>query len=345
MKPIYSRKKVDPRTLPGGKPDQAQSLRDLMAKKKKGEDYEGYLKGLSNDIKDILNEDITSDISCGNSKKPLQIIAITSGKGGVGKTTLSANLAMALAAAGNGVVLLDADLGMANLDLVMGLSPKKNLYHVISGVSTIDEIIEEGPLGIKVIAGGSGLSELADLSPISRNRLMSSLKSLNDMGDFLIIDTGAGISANVLNFLRAAHRIILLLTPEPTAIADAYGVLKALKDNEEKLDIIPIANRVGDSEEGRELLRRFRGAAERFLNLELHPGSSIVEDTSVRESIIARSPLMTFNPRSAAVNDIRALGDMIMQVDPSEEKSTTSDGISGFIKKLSRSLLKGKLSG
>lgn len=323
--------------------DQAQQLRDIMHLKKNGGSYEQFLTGLSDELRDSLVQTETTEIEQPLDKQEsppdMQTIAITSGKGGVGKTTVSANLAISLTRQGRKVILLDADLGMANLDLVLGMNPSKTLYHVISGQHSIEEVIEEGPLGVKVVAGGSGLSELADLSTMSRNRLLKSLERLNVLGDTLIIDTGAGISTNVLSFIESADQVVILMTPEPPAIADAYGVLKSVSRASHRGIILPVANRVNSFEQGRELLRRFRGAAERFLNLELHPGSSIVEDGSVKESILARSPLMLLRPDSMAAGNIGTLGQLLFPQEEEQKIKPENQGLTSFIRKLSSRLL------
>jgi flagellar biosynthesis protein FlhG len=155
-----------------------------------------------------------------------RLICVASGKGGVGKTNLSANLGIALAARGSSVVLFDADLGLANLDMVLGLSPRFTLEHIVRGeITDLLDIVTEGPEGVKVIAGGSGIAALADLPEPSVDRLLRGILRLQELGDTIVIDTGAGIHQAVLSFMLSAHETILVTTPEPTAIADAYALV------------------------------------------------------------------------------------------------------------------------
>ncbi len=161
------------------------------------------------------------------SIKRTKTIAITSGKGGVGKTSLAVGIAIALARSGSSVTLLDADLGLANINVILGIIPKYNLYHVIKGKKKLKDIVIEVPEGIKIIAGASGFHQLANLDIKQRNDFIEAVSEL-DEDDYMIIDTGAGISQNVLSFLNAADEVVVVTTPEPTAITDAYGIIKSI---------------------------------------------------------------------------------------------------------------------
>ena len=171
-------------------------------------------------------------------KKIAHTITVTSGKGGVGKTSLVANMAICLAQAGQRVIILDADLGLANIDVVFGIRPKYNLMDVVNGEMNIDEIMVQGPYGIQIIAGGSGVMELADLDDKKSQKLISQLGFLEDKTDFLLIDTGAGISKSVVSFCQAADQVVVITTTEPTSLVDAFGIIKVLrtvKDHRDKV--------------------------------------------------------------------------------------------------------------
>lgn len=173
-----------------------------------------------------IKNQVESEIK-GNGKKT-RIIAVTSGKGGVGKTNFTINFALSLMAYGQKVIVLDADLGLANIDVILGISPKYNLYHVLKGEKTIQEIIVPGPQGLQIIAGGSGIQELANLRRWQVEQFIAKLGELEGLADILIIDTAAGLSRNVMSFVLAADEVIVITTPEPTAITDAYGLVKVM---------------------------------------------------------------------------------------------------------------------
>jgi len=174
-----------------------------------------------------LRELVNSKNHRANSRKA-RIIAVTSGKGGVGKTNLSVNLSICLSKLGQKVTLIDTDLGLANIDLMLGMIPKYHLGHFFSGERDLADVVMEGPAGVRIIAGGSGLQELANIDSWQLDNCIERLFTLDEDNDFIILDTGAGISSKVIRFLLAAEEIIVVTIPEPTSIADAYGVIKIL---------------------------------------------------------------------------------------------------------------------
>lgn len=241
-------------------------------------------------------------------------IAITSGKGGVGKTHFAANLGVKFAQGGKKVMVMDADLGLANLDIVMGVRPKFSLAHLIRREKTLREIVFPGPCGIRMIAGGSGLEELADLDDEARNELMSSLEQIEDDVDILIIDTGAGLSRNVLGFLRAVEEVIVISTPEPSSLADAYGIIKALAREKTDASISIVANRVVSPEEAAEVYRRLSLVARQFLGISVSDGGYIYEDPVVSESVRQRKPFVLVNPSSPAACCIDEIAGRLIEV-------------------------------
>jgi flagellar biosynthesis protein FlhG len=221
----------------------------------------------------------------------LRTIAILSGKGGVGKSNLSINLACALAEGGKKVVLLDADLGLANIDMLCGITAKYNLSHVIEGNKTLEEVLVKLTCNVWILPGGSGVRELADLDEARLVDLIDSMSVLEDRAEILLIDTGAGIHKGVLAFAAAADTLILLTTPEPTSIRDAYSVLKALKTSSEegnKKDVAFVVNMANNEDEGLEVAKRLQTAASQFLGFSIHYLGCIVKDHSVEYAVRAR---------------------------------------------------------
>ncbi len=195
-------------------------------------------------------------------------IAITSGKGGVGKSNLTVNLAICLARLGKKVLVLDADLGLANIDVMMGLSPKdKTLQYVVNGRKRIQDIVLEGPEGVQVIANGSGIQELANLSDVERRRIIGEVSNLEGKYDFLLVDTGAGISKNVMSFILATEEIVIVTTPEPTAVMDAYGIIKVVSQQNRDVRVKLVVNMVKNKTEAQEVINKIISVSQRFLGI------------------------------------------------------------------------------
>jgi len=257
-------------------------------------------------------------------------IVITSGKGGVGKTSLSVSLAIAIAQDGKSVTLLDADLGLANINVILGIIPKYNLYHVIKGKKKLKDIIIEVPEGIKIIAGASGFQQLANLDVKQRDEFITSIAELaND--DFLIVDTGAGISQNVLSFVMAADEVIVVTTPEPTAITDAYGIIKAIASQSNEKHIKLIVNRAQSVAEGKRVAQRVINIAGQFLNIKVEELGFVYEDLYVPKSVRNQKPFIVSYPNCKASGCVKVIADRINNKQVDTEKGT---GISSFIKNL-----------
>jgi flagellar biosynthesis protein FlhG len=239
----------------------------------------------------------------------LRTIAVLSGKGGVGKSNLSINLACALAEQGKRVVLLDADLGLANIDMLCGISVKYHLAHLIAGSKSVDEILVELERNVWILPGGSGIKELAELDEARLDELIESLGVLEDRADILLIDTGAGIHHGVLAFAAAADTTILVMTPEPTAIRDAYGVLKVLKSSEEKerKHVVSVVNMVSNEREGQEVANTLRRVASQFLDFPVHYIGCILKDRFVELAVRSRKPFYQLYPDSSASGCVRKL--------------------------------------
>ena len=257
-------------------------------------------------------------------------IVITSGKGGVGKTSLSVSLAIAIAQDGKSVTLLDADLGLANINVILGIIPKYNLYHVIKGKKKLKDIIIEVPEGIKIIAGASGFQQLANLDVKQRDEFINSISELaND--DFLIVDTGAGISQNVLSFVMAADEVIVVTTPEPTAITDAYGIIKAIASQSNEKHIKLIVNRAQSVAEGKRVAQRVINIAGQFLNIKVEELGFVYEDLYVPKSVRNQKPFIVSYPGCKASGCVKVIADRINNKQVESEKGT---GIASFIKNL-----------
>ncbi|MFA7235803.1 MAG: MinD/ParA family protein [Phycisphaeraceae bacterium] len=225
-----------------------------------------------------------------------RFIAVTSGKGGVGKTNVAVNLAARLATMGRRVILLDADLGLANADVLVNITPRANLAHVVAGRRRLEEAMCDAPGGFTLIPGASGLSQMADLTEFERARLLQMLRQIETQHDLVIIDTGAGISPNVLSFILASDEVLVVTTPEPTAITDAYALIKTVTRRKEDAHISLLVNQVRDRGEGRRVFDRINAVTRRFLGLSILDAGFIVSDPRVSAAVRRRSPFVLDEP-------------------------------------------------
>jgi flagellar biosynthesis protein FlhG len=214
-----------------------------------------------------------------------RVISVTSGKGGVGKTNIVANLGYAFARLGKKVLILDADLGLGNLDVLLGLAPKFNLSHVIMGEKSINDIIIEGPGKMLILPASSGIQELTQLTQDQKVKILSELDQLIGAVDILFIDTAAGISSNVMDFNVTAHEIIVVVSPEPTSITDAYALMKVLSLKYAEKCCKVIVNLAGTSQQGREIFRQLNMVTERFLDMNLDYLGSVLFDANVTQGV------------------------------------------------------------
>jgi flagellar biosynthesis protein FlhG len=245
--------------------------------------------------------------------RPLQkgntlTLAVTSGKGGVGKTQVSSNVGIALAKRGKRVVMLDADLGLASLDLALGVRPEHDLMSVVRGQRTIDEILVEGPHGLFLIPACPGRYEMANLGVRERSILCHAVEEILPRFDVLIIDTGAGIGSNAVSFASWADEILLVAVPEPTSIRDAYAMAKVLHVRSGVDRVQLVANQVASEREGYDLHERVDQIVRQFLKLELKYLASIPRDESVRAGVASGEPCVMSHPESRAARAFDALG-------------------------------------
>lgn len=259
-----------------------------------------------------------------------QIITLTSGKGGVGKSTISVNLGLALASAGKKVLLFDADLGLANINVLLGVVPKFNLYHVIKGHKELEDIIIKTPEGLDIIAGASGYSMLANLSDKERTSLVSAFEKLNGY-DIMLIDTGAGVSSNVVGFTLPADKVIVVTTPEPTAITDAYGIIKSIVLVAPDKHIKLLVNRAGSSLEGKKVAERVINISSQFLNVRVENLGFIYDDDNVAKSIRRQKPFYQLFPNCKAASCLDIVTSRILEQEiPRRQES----GIGSFFRKI-----------
>lgn len=266
------------------------------------------------------------------SIRKMRIISVTSGKGGVGKTSFTVNLALALAEYDYKVLILDGDLGLANVDVACGITPKYTMEHLFSGEKTIEEIIVPGPKGIGILPGGSGVLELANLERSRLINALSNLGRLEKFADILIIDTGAGLNNTVLNFLRASDDILLLTTPEPTALTDAYAMLKALRAEPGGVLVNVVINRVRLEADAQATFQRLEIAVQKFLKGSLSLLGWVYEDPLVGRSVMQQEPLGVLYPDSSAYHCIQWIAGMVsgLYLKPPRQ----SRGIRGFLGQL-----------
>jgi flagellar biosynthesis protein FlhG len=259
-----------------------------------------------------------------------RIIAVSSGKGGVGKTNISINLALAYAQMGKKVIVMDADLGLANVNVVLGVIPRYNLYHLIRKQKTLSEILVDTSYGIQIIAGASGFSKIANLSEEERHDFIAELAALSN-ADILIIDCAAGVSNNVISFIAAADDALIVTTPEPTAITDAYGIIKIIATEIENLDLglKLVVNRVKSVVEGKRVAERVINIAGQFLNLKVDYLGFVYDDPVVHTAVVRQKPFLILEPKSRAALCIRHLVGRLENYDYRDGK-----GIPTFLKKL-----------
>ncbi len=236
-----------------------------------------------------------------------QAIAVTSGKGGVGKTNIAVNLAVRLAQLGRRVCLLDADLGLANVDVLCSLTPRLTLEHVVSGRCRLAEAMLLAPGGFRLIPGACGASRLADMNGADRGELLEQLAALDRVADTLVIDTAAGLSANVLAFVAAARRALVVTSPEPTAMTDAYGMIKAVAARAPYVRLELLVNMVAGESEARGVFDRVDRVSRTFLGRTLTYAGSVPMDASVREAVHHRVPFALYAPSGRATVEVGRL--------------------------------------
>ncbi|MDF2500599.1 MAG: ylxH [Anaerosporomusa subterranea] len=262
-----------------------------------------------------------------------RVITVTSGKGGVGKTNFTVNLALALAELDQRVLLIDADLGMANVDVVLGCSAKYSILNLLEDHYTLRDVVAEGPCGIKFMTGGSGIYHLANLSTMQLQRITSQITQFDNWADIILIDTGAGINQNVLNFVMAADEVIIITTPEPTAITDAYAMMKAYVSNKGSSPLNLVVNRVLTRDEGQSVVDKLNKVATRFLGQTINELGFVYEDQNVVKSVKNQTPFLLAYPDSISARCVKKIANRLLY---GENNISHPRGIKGFFDKILR---------
>lgn len=235
-----------------------------------------------------------------NPPRPVKVIAVASGKGGVGKTNVTVNLGVALAAQGKEVLLLDADLGLANIDVMLGLHPQYNLLHVLDGSKTLNDIIVEGPAGLKIIPAASGVQKMAELSSVEHAGMIQAFSEMDQHIDILMIDSAAGIADSVVSFAKAAQEVIVVVCDEPASITDAYALIKLLNRDHAVERFHVVANMCRSVQEGRELFDKISLVCDKFLDVTLDFMGIVPFDEDLRVAIKKQRSVVEAFPRSKA---------------------------------------------
>lgn len=261
--------------------------------------------------------------------KKAKIITITSGKGGVGKSNIVVNLAIQLQMMGNKVLVFDADIGMGNDDVLMGIYPKYNIFNVLSKDMDIMDVLCEGPEGIMLISGGSGLNKIEDLNQTEREVFLEKLESLDEF-DYILMDTGAGINRSVLAFITCCDELIVITTPEPTSLTDAYSLLKAVNHFKIKDKASVIVNKTLHKDEGAETFNKFNSAVKKFLTMELNYLGQIYDDKKLVEAVRAQVPFSIQFPNSDSSKCIKKISNSIY----GQNENNNGTGAKGLFKKI-----------
>jgi flagellar biosynthesis protein FlhG len=241
------------------------------------------------------------------SGHPVQVIAVTGGKGGVGKSNVSVNLAIGLAELGRRVVVLDADLGLANIDILLGISSSKTIENVLSGECDLRDVMVRGPGGIRIVPAASGTQKLSQLNNMEHAGLIQAFSELEEDMDVLIVDTAAGISDTVISFVRAAQEVLMVVTDEPTSITDAYAQIKLLNRDYDLFRFRIVANMVRNSQDGHTLFNKLTKVTDRFLDVAIQYVGAIPQDDAIKRAVQRQKAVVEAYPRARASVAFRAL--------------------------------------
>ena len=257
-------------------------------------------------------------------RKVSRVITVTSGKGGVGKSTLTVNLAIQMSRMGKRVIILDADFGLANIEVMLGIRPVYNLADLMFRGRDLKDIITEGPEGIGFISGGSGIQELSRLTRDQVIYLVQKLYELDELADIILVDTGAGIADSVLEFVSASNEVLLVATPEPTSITDAYALLKTLNRKSdyarESTSIKMVANRINNEEEGLSLHSKLGVVVEKFLNISIEYLGGIHQNANCQKAIMQQQPITMLDPDCTTSKEIKAIAAKLLDIEIEEKE-------------------------
>ena len=278
------------------------------------------------------------DVKATHKLKSAKVITVTSGKGGVGKTNITINLAIALSEMGKRVTVMDADLGLGNIDVLLGVVPKYTLVDVIYNNKNIVEVLSDGPGNIKFVAGGSGIEDLAKLDNYQIQKFLANIALLDKISDIILIDTGAGLSDSVMNFVMAADEVILVTTPEPTSITDAYAIIKAVSKRDSNKTVKLIINRAENATEANNITNKFSMVTQKFLEIKLQPLGFILQDNMVIKAVKAQQPFSISFPKSMASKQIKDISKRLLDINENfinEGRTGIKSFVSRFVNILS----------
>lgn len=298
--------------------DQAQALRELVLARESAAGQAG------------AKPDDGPDAPPG--ARATRVVTVTSGKGGVGKSNFSLNFAIALRNRGHRVLVFDADIGLANIDVLLGTPARYNLVHLLRREKTIWDIVQEGPGGLRFIAGGSGFQDLVRLSEEELEYFVTEVAKLHGHFDFVLFDTGAGLSKETVRFIAAADETIVVTTPEPTAVTDAYALIKMVNAMGQRTSFRLVINRVSDEREGRQTAEHFRQVAARFLGLDIPPLGYVPDDHHVSRAVKRQTPLLHAFPNCPAARGIDRIAANFL----TERQPAAPSGIRGFLQRMKR---------
>jgi flagellar biosynthesis protein FlhG len=260
----------------------------------------------------LVTPHVPNPIKMSTGSSRLRVIATTSGKGGVGKTNVTANLAVLAARAGKRVLIIDADLGLANVEIVFGLKPKHHIGSLIDGTHSMDDVLLEGPHGLKILSAGSGIQSLTQLTQQQKQRLSAALDGIEEKFDLVLVDSGAGIGDNVLFFVGAAQEALLVVSPEPTSLVDAYAVVKVLSQQAGITTFNVIINPVVDELQAREIFPKLTAVTSRFLTAKVRHLGYIPRDENMHRAIMVQRPLVEAFPLSPASRALSIISDKLL---------------------------------
>lgn len=286
-----------------------------------------------NDQAQALRDLIQGQGQSPSETRTTRIITVTSGKGGVGKSNFTLNFALALQSKGLKVLVFDADIGLANIDVLMGITPKYNLYHLLKKEKTIWDIIHTGYNGLEFIAGGSGFTDLVRLSEEQLDYFAEQVSQLQGHCDVILFDTGAGLSKETLKFILAAEETFVVTTPEPTSITDAYAIIKMVNNIQPGISFKLVVNRVTEPKEGKQTADKITLVAKRFLSLDIPTLGFVTDDSSITKAVKKQVPFSIAYPHSPATANVQQMADYFIK-GKSFDGNQQAAGVKGFLSKM-----------
>ncbi|MDF2924705.1 MAG: cobyrinic acid a,c-diamide synthase [Paenibacillaceae bacterium] len=286
-----------------------------------------------NDQAQSLRDLVRSRHGQQSQSKATKTITVTSGKGGVGKSNFTLNYALALQAKGLKVLVFDADIGLANIDVLMGITPKYNLYHLLKKEKTIWEIIHTGYNGLEFIAGGSGFNDLIRLTEEQLDYFAEQVSQLHGHCDIILFDTGAGLTKEALKFILAADETVVVTTPEPTSITDAYAIIKMVNNMQQGIALKLVINRVTDPKEGKQTADKITLVAKQFLNMDIPTIGYITDDSNISKAVKRQVPFTVAYPNSPASRNLMDMAELYA-LGTAYDAPRQAPGVKGFLSKM-----------